>query len=356
MNLATLGFDKWFEDTLDGRTLMDRRIGRILAVDRDSYLLQGDTHAVRAELTGKLMFNAETAMDFPAVGDWVTARYFDEDSFAIIDDILPRKSVLRRKTSGKKVAYQLIAANIDTAFVVQSLDNNFNLRRLERYLVMIHEGGIAPLLLLSKSDLMTSRDVDDKIKKVHAVTPDLPVLAFSSKTQEGIERLKEILIPNKTYCLLGSSGVGKTTLINGLIGENAFETRSIREKDGKGRHATSRRQLVFLKNNAMIIDTPGMRELGNIGVEAGIQGVFDDIEALSRKCRYGDCSHVNVKGCAVEAAVKAGQITQDRYQSFLKLGRESRYNKMSYLEKRQRDRAFGKMVKSVMKNKKKDRF
>jgi len=355
MQLKTMGFDKWFQDNIDGRALMDRRISRILAVDRDSYLLQGEVPAVRGELAGKLQFSAESAMDFPAVGDWVTARYFDEDSFAIIHDILPRKSVLRRKTSGKKIAYQLIAANIDTAFIVQSLDNNFNLRRLERYLVMIHDGGIAPFLLLSKSDLLESCDINEKVKKIHALTPDLPALAFSNKTQAGIERIKEILIPAKTYCLLGSSGVGKTTLINSLVGENAFETRSVREKDGKGRHATSRRQLIFLKNNAMIIDTPGMRELGNIGVDTGLQGVFDDIQALSRTCRYRNCTHVNAKGCAVESAVKAGRIPQDRYQSFLKLARESMYNEMSYLEKRQRDRAFGKMVKSVMKSKKKHR-
>jgi ribosome biogenesis GTPase len=308
---------------------------------------------VRAELTGKLIFNADSPMDFPAVGDWVIAQYFNDDSFAIIHEILPRKSVLKRKTSGKKIAFQLIAANIDTAFIVQSLDDNFNIRRLERYLVMIHDGDIEPALLLSKSDLQESVAVDKKIREIHAMMPSLPVLSFSNKTKAGINRLSEMLIPGKTFCLLGSSGVGKTTLINSLIGEPVFETRSVREKDSRGRHTTARRELIFLKNNAMIIDTPGMRELGNIGVEQGLQGAFDDIEALSRECRYHDCSHVNEKGCAVLAAVEAEILPEDRYRNFLKITRESMYNEMSYLEKRKRDKAFGKMVKSVMKSKKK---
>jgi ribosome biogenesis GTPase len=353
MKAEELGFSAWFQDKIDDRKLIDRRIARVLSVSKDSYLIQSQAHAVRAEATGKLIFNAETPLDFPAVGDWVIAQYFNEGSFAVIHEILPRKSVLKRKTPGKKIAFQLIAANIDTAFIVQSLDNNFNLRRLERYLVMIHDGRIEPALLLSKSDLQESVAIDKKIREIHAMMPSLPVLAFSNKTKAGFNRLNEMLIPGKTFCLLGSSGVGKTTLINSLIGEPVFETRSVREKDSRGRHTTARRELIFLKNNAMVIDTPGMRELGNIGVESGLQGAFDDIEALSRECRYHDCSHVNEKGCAVLAAVEAEILPGDRYRNFLKITRESMYNQMSYLEKKKKDRAFGKMVKSVMKGKKK---
>jgi ribosome biogenesis GTPase len=353
MQLEALGFNAWFRIKVDGENLIDRKIARVLSVSKDSCLIQSQAHAVRAELTGKLMFNADSPMDFPAVGDWVIAQYFNDDSFAIIHEILPRKSVLKRKTSGKKIAFQLIAANIDTAFIVQSLDDNFNIRRLERYLVMIHDGMIEPALLLSKSDLQESVAIDKKIHEIHAIMPSLPVLAFSNKTKEGIDRLNEMLIPGKTFCLLGSSGVGKTTLINSLIGEPVFETRSVREKDSRGRHTTARRELVFLKNKAMIIDTPGMRELGNIGAGQGLQGAFDDIEALSRECRYQDCSHANEKGCAVLAAVEAKILPEDRYRNFLKITRESMYNEMSYLEKKKKDKAFGKMVKSVMKSKKK---
>jgi ribosome biogenesis GTPase len=353
MQLEALGFDSFFQNAANGALSQDMRLARVLTVDRDSYLIQGaDAAPVRGEVAGRLLFNTESAMNFPAVGDWVAAHYFDDDTFAVIQDILPRKTVLKRKTSGKKVAYQMIAANIDTAFIVQSLNGDFNLRRLERYLVMIHDGGIEPILLLSKSDLVASGDMDEKVRSVHAVMTGLPVLAVSSKSGAGIEDFKKRLTMGKTYCLVGSSGVGKTTLLNGLLGESAFETRSVRQKDGRGRHATSRRQLVFLANGAMIIDTPGMRELGNIGVETGLQDVFEDIKLLAAECRYRDCSHMDVKGCAVEAAVKAGTLPKDRYQSYIKLARESRYNEMSYLEKRRRDKAFGKMVKSVMKNKK----
>ena len=353
MQLEALGFSKWFQDKIDDGELMDRKIARVLTVSKDSYTIQGEGLAVRAEPTGKLIFNAESPMDFPTVGDWVVAQYFNDDSFAIVHQILPRKSVLKRKTPGKKITFQLISANIDTAFVVQSLDDNFNLRRLERYLVMIHDSSIEPVLLLSKSDLQESVTIDKKIQEIHAIMPSLPVLSFSNKTKAGFNRLNEMLIPGKTFCLLGSSGVGKTTLINSLVGEAVFETRSVREKDSKGRHTTARRELIFLKNRAMIIDTPGMRELGNIGVESGLQGAFDEIETLSMECRYRDCSHVNEKGCAVLAALDAGRLSEDRYRNFIRITRESTYNEMSYLEKRKKDKAFGKMIKSVMKSKKK---
>jgi ribosome biogenesis GTPase len=283
------------------------------------------------------------------VGDWVVAQYFDDDSFAIVHEILPRKSILKRKTPGKKITFQLIAANIDTAFIVQSLDDNFNIRRLERYLVMIHDGFIEPVLLLSKSDLQEPVSIDKKIRTIHTIMPNLPILAFSNKTKAGLDQLIKRIMPGKTYCLLGSSGVGKTTLINSLFGESVFETRSVREKDSKGRHTTARRELIFLKNKAMIIDTPGMRELGN----TGIQSAFDEIDTLSKTCRYRDCSHVKEKGCAVLAALKAGRLSEDRYQSFLRIARESTYHEMSYLEKRKKDKAFGKLIKSVMKSKKK---
>jgi ribosome biogenesis GTPase len=352
MQLEALGFSRWFQDKIDGEELAGRQIARVLTVSKDSYVIQNEDHAVRAELTGRLLFNAESPLDLPAVGDWVAAQYFDENSFAIIHTILPRKSVLKRKTPGKKITFQLIAANIDTAFIVQSLDGNFNIRRLERYLVMIHDSFIEPMLLLSKSDLQQPAAIDEKIREIHAAMPDLPVLAFSNKTKTGLDRLIKKLTPGKTYCLLGSSGVGKTTLINELMGSPFFATRTVREKDSKGRHTTASRRLIFLKNRAMIIDTPGMRELGNIGVEAGVQIAFDEIDVLSKECRYRDCSHTNEKGCAVLAALEADRLSEKRYQNYLRIVRESAFNEMSYLEKRKKDRAFGKMVKSVMKNKK----
>lgn len=351
MDLKDLGFDNWFQDKTDASKLDSFRVARVLTVHKDGYLLQDENHSVLAELTGKFMFGAESALDYPAVGDWVYAQYFDRDTFAVIHEVFPRKSLLKRKTSGKKVDFQLIAANIDTAFIVQSLDANYNLRRLERYLAMINEGRISPVVLLSKSDLLSRDEIEEKINEIHAVMPNMEIAAFSNKNGSGLKAVEELLIPGKTFCLLGSSGVGKTTLLNKLLGESVFETREVREKDGRGRHTTTRRQLIFMQNRAMIIDTPGMRELGNMGIEAGIQSTFDEIGRLSEQCRYKDCTHTQEEGCAVLAAVNDGKISLERYQNYIKLCKESAYYESSYVEKRRKDKKFGKYCKSVMKHK-----
>ena len=352
MNIEQLGFNNWFFDRIDPTKLIDHQIARVITVHKDSYTINNGKGDVSAEVTGKLMFSADSPLEYPATGDWVLAQYFDNDSFAIISEIVPRKSILKRKTSGKKIEFQLIATNIDTGLIVQSLDNNYNLRRLERYLVMVNESDIQPVVLLSKSDLLPVNEIDKKITEIQALIPDIRVVPFSNKDQTGLQHVKELLVPWKTYCLLGSSGVGKTTLINNLQDEVRLKTNSVREKDGKGRHITTSRQLIKLKNGAMIIDTPGMRELGNFAVDTGIQSTFDKIAELSIQCHYNDCSHTQEQGCAILAALKDGVISQDRYESFIKLNKESAFYEMSYLEKKRKDKKFGKFVKSVMKEKK----
>ena len=351
MKIEQLGFNKWFLDSLDPTKLIDHQIARVITVNKDSYTINNGKGDVSAEVTGKLMFSASSPLDYPATGDWVMARYYDKNFLAIISEIVPRKSLLKRKTSGKKIEFQLIATNIDTGLIVQSLDSNYNLRRLERYLVMINESDIQPVVLLSKSDLLPVNEIDKKITEIHALIPDIRVVPFSNKDNAGLKLVKELLVPRKTYCLLGSSGVGKTTLINNLLDEVRLKTHSVREKDGKGRHITTRRQLINLKNEAMIIDTPGMREIGNFAVNTGIHSTFDEIAKLSNQCRYSDCSHTQEQGCSIVAALKDGIISQERYQSFLKLNKESAYYEMSYLEKKRKDKKFGKFVKSVMKEK-----
>lgn len=349
-SLKKLGFDAWYESRLDSSKLANLELCRVIAVDKESYLVKKNHNAVKAEITGKIMFSADSPLDFPTVGDWVYAQYMDNDSFAIIHEILPRKSILQRKTSGKKTEFQLIAANIDTAFIIQALDSNYNLRRMERYLAMINEGDINPVVLLSKSDLLSLEEIDAKVDEIYSIMPDLQVLSISNKTSAGIDRLMSHLTYGKTYCLLGSSGVGKTTLLNNLLGGSFFDTQSVRDKDGKGRHTTTRRQLISLENNAMIIDTPGMRELGNIGIESGIDDTFNEIIDLSALCKYNDCTHTQENGCAVTNAVKQGTISKKRYENYLKMTKESAFYESSYLEKRRKDKKFGKMVKSVMKN------
>ena len=350
--IIQLGFNNWFFDRIDPTKLIDHQIARVITVHKDSYTINNGKGDVSAEVTGKLMFSADSSLDYPATGDWVIAQYYDNNSFAIISEIVTRKSVLKRKTSGKNIEFQLIAANIDTGLIVQSLDTNYNLRRLERYLVMVNESDIQPVVLLSKSDLLPVNEIDKKITEIQALIPDIRVVPFSNKDQTGLQHVKELLVPSKTYCLLGSSGVGKTTLINNLQDEVRLKTHSVREKDGKGRHITTRRQLINLKNGAMIIDTPGMRELGTFAVDAGIYSTFDEIAELSNQCRYNDCSHTQEQGCSILAALKDGIISQERYQNFIKLNKESAFYEMSYLEKKRKDKKFGKFVKSVMKEKK----
>ncbi len=350
--LEKLGFNRHFAEQVTPEQLESFDIARVVAVHRDSYAISDGQNDVLAELVGKLIYGAATPLDYPAVGDWVLVNFFDGHTFAIIHEVLPRKSLLKRKTPGKKVEFQLIAANIDVAFIVQSLDANFNLNRLERYLVMINEGHIKPAVLLSKSDLLAPDAVASRIAEIKKVMPDLPVQSFSNKNESGLDNIEGLLKSGMTYCLLGSSGVGKTTLLNNLIGESRFETKTVRDKDGKGRHATTARQLILIDGGAMVIDTPGMRELGNFAITTGLDETFAEIAALAQQCQFNDCTHRNEKGCAVLAALAEGRLSGQRYDNFIKMSRESAYHEMSYLEKRQKDRQFGKFVKSVMKHKK----
>lgn len=352
MSIEELGLNDWFHDRIDSAKLADYQIARVIAVNKNSYIISNGKSNLFAEITGKFIFNADSALDYPAVGDWVYAQYFDNESFAIIHEIVPRKSLLKRKTAGKKIEFQLIAANIDTAMIIQSLDSNYNIRRLERYLAMIHEGNIHPVILLSKSDLLGSDEIEKKKTNIHKVMPNIQIVAFSNKNDSGLEMVKKLLIRGRTFCLLGSSGVGKTTLINKLMDKTLFKTQAVREKDGKGRHITARRQLIILENGSMVIDTPGMRELGNIDIDSGLYDTFGEIAELANQCRYNDCTHTLEDGCAVLAALTDGIISTERYQSYMKMRKESAHYQMSYLEKRRKDKKFGKLYKSVMKHKK----
>lgn len=353
ISLADLGFDGWFENKMAELKPSVFQLARITIVHKDIFIVRGLKGEVPAELSGKFLYTMESSLNLPAVGDWVFVQYHDNGTQAIIHDLFPRKNLIRRKVAGKKMEFQLIASNIDVGLIIQSCDFDFNIRRLERYLVMIHEAGIEPIFLLSKTDLVSQEKLEQRLLEIKNSFATIPTMVFSNTDGSGLKDIRQKLESGKTYCMLGSSGVGKTTLLNFLIGENRFKTKTIRKSDGKGRHATSRRQLILLEGGSLIIDTPGMRELGNIGTESGIDASFADIRDLAERCQFRNCTHTNEAGCTVLSAVENGVLDIKRFQSFTKLRRESEYNEMSYLEKRRKDKIFGKMIKQVMKDKKK---
>jgi ribosome biogenesis GTPase len=353
MELIALGFDQWFEDKRSEAMRPDCTVARVTAVHKDSCLVRNEKSEVLAELAGNFVHSAESSSDFPSVGDWALVQYHNADTFAIIHGLLPRKSFLRRKTPGKKIDYQMIAVNIDFALIVQACDFDFNLRRLERYLVMVNEGHIEPILLLTKSDLVSPEKLEQRISEVRQANITCKVLPLSNVTGYGVDHVRQFLEPGKTYCLVGSSGVGKTTLLNHIIGRDLFETNTVRASDGKGKHTTAQRQLIVLDQGAMLIDTPGMRELGNIGVSSGLEESFADIWSLSKTCRFTNCTHTQEVGCALLNAIENGTLQADRYQSYLKLMKESEYNELSYVEKRRKDKKFGQFIKTTMKHHKK---
>lgn len=354
-DLSALGYSDTYYPPEDGSQPDPEWVpARVLTRGRDSYLIHDGRTAIPAELTGKLAYSATSALDLPAVGDWVLVQVADP-SLAIIHQLLPRRSLLQRKTAGKKIGRQLIAANIDTALIVQSLDRNFNLRRLERYLVMVHQGGIRPMVLFSKRDLLTPTELQERMEVAHQALPKVAMDSFSNTSAGEMAHISDHLEPGKTYCLLGSSGVGKTSLLNRLLGSEDHAVASVREKDSKGRHTTTSRELIQLPGKALLIDTPGMRELGHIDAGEGIAAAFDEIEALGETCRFGDCTHTVEAGCAIREAVEAGVLQPGRYENYLKLRRETAHHEASYVEKRRKDKDFSKMVKTVMKNKRNKR-
>lgn len=346
-SLHALGFNEWCSEKYCNPN-KNFSYARIIEVNRGNYKISNGIRETVAELTGKFMFNAENTLDYPTVGDWVLAQIFD-DSTGIIHSLLPRKSVLKRLDPGKAIEFQLIAANIDYAFIVQSVNADFDINRLERYLVMVNESDITPIILLTKTDLISTEELEQIKEQLALYRERYEVISISNLSSEGLDLLIDSLITGKTYSLLGSSGVGKTTLLNSLIGKQLFDVGEIREKDDKGKHTTSRRQLVCLESGAIFIDTPGMRELGNFDIGSGIAETFYAIHDFTSRCRFNDCTHTKERGCAVLDAVENGDISEEQYNNFIKIQKEADFCEMSVYDKKQKDKKFKKECKRYQK-------
>ena len=347
--LQDLGFTPQMEAFCKEQKWEDFEIGRVISEHKERYTLRMTAGEYEAEITGNLRFSAEDREDFPAVGDWVVTTTYDSN-FAIIHSILPRFSIIKRESVGKFGEIQVIAANIDYAFLVQAVDRDFNINRLERYITICNASSVIPIIILSKTDLIEPSLLDEFISSIKKRIPHVQVIAISNETMNGYNALRSLFIKGKTYCMLGSSGVGKSTLLNNLSGKSLMRTLTISESTSKGRHATSHRELIVLDNGAILIDNPGMREVGIGDAENGLEITFDEIVRLSEGCRFKDCTHTGEKGCAVIHALDKGELHKASYENYIKMQKERAFFESTVADRRKRDKTFGKMVKSYKKN------
>lgn len=323
MNLKNIGFDCFFQKHLEECHFEELSIGRICAEYKESYKLFSEFGELKASISGKLRKNSEIIEGFPAVGDWVLFDYIANENKAIIQKILPRKSKFSRKVAGQQTQEQIIASNIDFAFIVCALNYDFNLRRIERYLSLVWQSGAIPVIILTKSDLCLN--LQEKISEVENVAFGVDVHAISNISKDGIGILQKYLVHNKTIVLLGSSGVGKSSLINNLMENDIMKVNELRNGIDKGRHTTTHKQMLILPEGGLIIDTPGIRELQLWDAKDGISQAFSDIEEFAQNCKFSDCTHFNEPDCAVQKAIKDGLLDKNRLENYLKVQKEQAY-------------------------------
>ncbi|WP_232699541.1 ribosome small subunit-dependent GTPase A [Brevibacillus daliensis] len=354
MNLHTLGWNQHFEQHFTTFTDPSYIAGRVTLEHKRIYRVMTEKGELLAEITGKMRYQAFGREDFPAVGDWVVMTPRWDEKKATIHAILPRFSKFSRKVAGNALEEQIVAANVNTVFLVNALNLDFNLRRIERYLLVTWESGANPVIVLSKADLC--EDIEAKIAEVESIAIGVPIYAISSVHNQGIEQLLPYVDPGQTVALLGSSGVGKSSLVNSLSNQHLQEVQEVRTGDDRGKHTTTHREMFLLPSGGLMIDTPGMRELQLWDADEGLSDTFTDIEELARNCRFFDCKHDTEPGCAIRSAIEEGSLPEERYKSYQKLQREMAFlarkeSKQEQAAQKDRWKQITKSVRGVSKKK-----
>ncbi|MDD3512135.1 MAG: ribosome small subunit-dependent GTPase A [Fermentimonas sp.] len=335
MKLEDLGYNDKLRKLRVVNNLSDFEIGRVIAEHKERYIVKTENGEYEAEITGNLRYSAKSRIDFPAVGDWVALTTYDTE-FSVIHKILPRLSMITRQAVGQFGEIQIIATNIDYAFLIQAVDRDFNINRLERYLTICYSSKVKPIIVLTKTDLINEQKITEIKDSIKQRIKDIAVFAISNETHDGYEALKKYIEKGKTYCMLGSSGVGKSTLLNNLSGKTLMRTDTISQSTNKGRHITSHRELIVLESGGILVDNPGMREVGITDTSRGLETTFDRIIRLSLNCKFNDCTHINEVGCAVIEAVENGEIDKKSYENYLKMEREKAHFESTIEEKRKK--------------------
>ena len=360
MNLEKFGYNNFFEPTRQEKKWEFKNIARVISDCRELYLVQTSDELLQAEITGKLRYTAVSRSDFPTVGDWVVINKLSEGE-AIIHELFPRKTILARKAinPNDRADYsdmQIIAANVDKAFIVVAANRDFSINRVDRYLALTLDQGIEPIVVLNKCDLIDESELDSLITQFTTRNPFVTLIKSSALSHEGLDDIRSELKPARTFCFIGSSGVGKSTLLNYFAGETVMKTQNIGIGTDRGKHTTTKRELVILENGALLIDTPGMRQIGVTDVQDGIANLFEDIEALVEKCKFSDCKHESEPGCAIRAALVANELDEDKWINYQKLQREAKHYGRTAAQKRSDAKEFAKHCARVMKARKHEKF
>jgi ribosome biogenesis GTPase / thiamine phosphate phosphatase len=344
--LEELGYTTELENYRVKNNLSNFNVARVITEHKERYVVKSEAGDFEAELIGNLRYSAQDRSDFPAVGDWVAISEYDTNK-ALIHHVYSRTSIIERQAVGKHGEKQIIATNIDIGFIVQAINRDLNVNRLERYLTICNASKVTPIIVLTKIDLVSETELVLILESVSKRIQNVNIIPVSNENNVGLDTLKSIIKKGKTYCLLGSSGVGKSTLINSISGKNLMKTGEISESIDRGKHVTTHRELIVLEGGGIIIDNPGMREVGITESSNGLEVTFETIFELATQCRFSDCTHIHEKGCAIIEAIEFGEIDEDSYDSYIRLEREKQFFESSAQDKKKKDKNLGKLIKSA---------